>query len=78
MLALEDRLQAQITAQNLVIEALLDATIAKGALDANELLIRLEQFVTAPKLAGLKPEAVTLTSNEVEAWADMVFGLYLD
>ncbi|WP_205467596.1 hypothetical protein [Chromobacterium alkanivorans] len=76
MSALEQRLQAQITAQNLVIEMLLDATFKAGVLDAQQLVDRLEQYVAAPKAAGLEPGAVAALTDEVDAWADMVFDLY--
>ncbi|MCG8991470.1 hypothetical protein LH427_04825 [Laribacter hongkongensis] len=78
MSALEKRLQAQITAQNLVIEALLEAAIKVGLLDARQLVERLEQYVEAPKADGVEPETVALLAGEVNAWADMVFDLYGD
>ncbi|AVG15363.1 hypothetical protein CFN79_05520 [Chromobacterium vaccinii] len=78
MINLERRLQAQITAQNLIIEALLDAVVKSGQLDPRELVTRLEQYVAAPKAVVADPEAVSAVTEEVDAWADMISGRYLE
>ncbi|QND84194.1 Uncharacterized protein ChrSV_1967 [Chromobacterium vaccinii] len=74
---LETRLQAQITAQNLMIEALLDAAIRAGQLDPRALADKLEQFVSAPKASCANPGEIAAVTIEVDAWADMVHEHYL-
>lgn len=74
---LETRLQAQITAQNLMIEALLDAAIRAGQLDPRALVDKLEQFVSAPKASVANPDEIAAVIVEVDAWADMVHEHYL-
>ncbi|MEN3809462.1 hypothetical protein ABH309_06010 [Chromobacterium piscinae] len=75
---LETRLQAQITAQNLMIEALLEAAIRAGQLDPRALLDKLEQFVSAPKASFVNRNAIAAVMGEVGAWADMISGRYLE
>lgn len=75
---LETRLQAQITAQNLMIEALLDAAIRSGQLDPRALVDKLEQFVSAPKASVAGPGEIAAVTSEVDAWADMISGRYLE
>ncbi|MBW7567059.1 hypothetical protein KIF53_13385 [Chromobacterium subtsugae] len=74
---LETRLQAQITAQNLMIEALLEAAIQAGQLDPSALVGKLEQFVSAPKASVTNPGEIAAVMGEVDAWADMISGRYL-
>lgn len=78
MLVLEKQLQAQITAQSLMIEALLETTLQAGALDVRRLVERLERYVEAPKAEGIDPGTAALLAGEVNAWADMIFDLYGD
>ncbi|UTH73953.1 hypothetical protein [Chromobacterium sp. IIBBL 290-4] len=75
---LETRLQAQITAQNLMIEALLDAAIRTGQLDPRALVDRLEKFVSAPKASVANPGEIAAVIVEVDAWADMISDRYLE
>ncbi|MCD4501113.1 hypothetical protein [Chromobacterium vaccinii] len=74
---LEARLQAQITAQNLIIEALLNAVIRAGQLDPRALVDTLEQFVSAPKASAANPGEIAAVIGEVDAWADMISDRYL-
>lgn len=73
---LERMLQARITAQALVIEALLDAVVKARLVEPSELVERLDTFAQAPKSEALNPSAVEAVNLEVGAWADMVFDLY--
>ncbi|MBP4049205.1 hypothetical protein J9978_06800 [Chromobacterium violaceum] len=75
---LEARLQAQITAQNLMIEALLDAAIRSGQLDPRALVDKLEKFVSAPKASFANRAEIAAVEGEVNAWADMISGRYLE
>ena len=73
---LEKRLNARMTAQSLMIEALLDAAIRAGQLDVRALVESLEQFVDAPKARAADPVEVEAVKVEVESWADMVYERY--
>lgn len=75
---LEARLQAQITAQNLMIEALLQAAIQAGQLDPRALVEKLEKFVSAPKASFANRAEIAAVEGEVNAWADMISGRYLE
>ncbi|NLR73556.1 hypothetical protein [Leeia aquatica] len=73
---LENRLQAQLTAQALLIETLLDTMVSTGQLDPQALVWRLEQYLAAPKARFADPTAALAVSSEVEAWADMAYDRY--
>lgn len=77
MTDLENRLQARITAQNLIIEALLDAVVRAGLMDVAAVVGKLEQFASAPKAGWLGTAEVSRVTEEVEGWADMIGDLYL-
>ncbi len=77
MTDLESRLQARVTAQSLIIEALLDATVRSGIVDASALVDRLEQFAHSPKAAWINSAEVGRVTEEIDAWADMLSDLYL-
>lgn len=76
MTDLESRLQARITAQNLMIEALLEAAIKAGQLDPKALVESLERYVDGPAAPFANPVEIEVVRTEVEAWADMVFDRY--
>lgn len=61
----EKRLNARITAQSLMIEALLEVAIKAGQLDARALVESLEQFVEAPKAPFADPVEVEAVRSEV-------------
>ena len=73
---IEKRLNARITAQSLMIEALLNAAIKAGQLDAEALVESLEQFVGSPKARFSDPVEIEAVRSEVDGWADMVFDRY--
>ena len=73
---IEKRLNARITAQSLMIEALLNAAIKAGQLDAEALVESLEQFVDAPKARAADPVEVGAVKSEVDGWADMLYARY--
>ena len=73
---MEKRLNARITAQSLMIEALLDAAVQAGQVDARALVERLERFIESPKARFLDPVEVEEVKNEAEAWADMIYERY--
>lgn len=73
---IEKRLNARITAQSLMIEALLEAAIKAGQLDVRALVESLEQFVEAPKAPFTDSVEVEAVRSEVEGWADMLFDRY--
>lgn len=73
---IEKRLNARITAQSLMIEALLDAAIKAGQLDVCALVESLEQFVESPKARFADPVEVEAVRGEVEGWADMLYERY--
>lgn len=72
----EKRLNARMTAQSLMIEALLDAAIRAGQLDVRALVESLEQFVDAPKARAADPIEVGAVKCEVDGWADMLYARY--
>lgn len=76
MQELEKRLNARMTAQSLMIEALLDAAIRAGQLDVRALVESLEQFVDAPKARSADPVEVGAVKCEVDGWADMLYEHY--
>lgn len=73
---MEKQLNARMTAQSLMIEALLDAAIRAGQIDVRALVESLEQFVDAPKARAADPVEVGAVKSEVEGWADMLYGRY--
>jgi hypothetical protein len=73
---IEKRLNARMTAQSLMIEALLNAAIKAGQLDVCALVESLEQFVESPKARFADPVEVEAVKSEVDGWADMVFDRY--
>ena len=73
---MEKRLNARITAQSLIIEALLGAAIQAGQLDVRALVESLEQFVDTPKALSADPVEIEAVKIEVESWADMVYERY--
>ena len=77
MTDLGNRLQARITAQNLIIEALLDAVVRAGLMDVAAVVAKLEQFATSPKASWLDSAEVGRVTEEVEGWSDMIGDLYL-
>ncbi len=73
---IEKRLNARITAQSLIITALLEAAIRSGPLDVRALVKSLEEFVDTPTAPEADPVEVEAVKDEVEGWADMVFDRY--
>lgn len=73
---IEKRLNARITAQSLIITALLEAAIRSGPLDVRALVKSLEEFVDTPIAPEADPVEVEAVKDEVEGWADMVFDRY--
>lgn len=73
---IEQRLNARITAQSLMIEALLGAAIRAGQLDVLALVESLEQFVESPKARFADLIEVDAVKSEVEGWADMLYERY--
>ncbi len=73
---MEKRLNARITAQSLMIEALLGAAIQAGQLDVRALVESLEQFVESPKARFADPVEIEAVRSEVEGWADMLYERY--
>ncbi len=73
---IEKRLNARITAQSLIITALLEAAIRSGQLDVRALVKSLEEFVDTPTAPEADPVEVEAVKDEVEGWADMVFDRY--
>ena len=73
---IEKRLNARITAQSLIITALLEAAIKSGQLDVRALVKSLEEFVDTPTAPEADPVEVEAVKDEVEGWADMVFDRY--
>jgi hypothetical protein len=78
MTDLEVKLQAQITAQNLIIEALLDACVGAGILDGGKLVARLGRYVEAPRAEWVPDGVADTVDREVRAWADMVAGVAMN
>ncbi len=74
---IESRLNARITAQGLLIEALLDAAAKAGQVDVRALVSSLEQFAEAPKSDAADPVEIEAVIDEVEGWADMLYDRYL-
>ncbi len=74
---IESRLNARITAQGLLIEALLEAAAKAGQLDVRALVDSLEQFAEAPKSDAADPVEIEAVIDEVEGWADMLYDRYL-
>lgn len=74
---MEKRLNARITTQTLLIEALLDAAAKAGQLDVRALVDSLEQFAEAPKSDAADPVEIEAVIDEVEGWADMLYDRYL-
>lgn len=73
-----NELEAKLTAQGLIIDALLTAVVRAKLLDPTELVQRLDEFVQSPKAPWVDPQAAKLVAEEVTAWADMIDDLYLD
>lgn len=73
---IEKRLNARITAQDLIINALLDAAIKSGQLDVRALVESLERFVDSPTAPAADPVEIEAVKSEVEGWADMLFDCY--
>lgn len=73
---IEKQLNARVTAQSLIITALLEAAIQSGQLDVRALVKSLEEFVDTPIAPEADPVEVEAVKDEVEGWADMVFDRY--
>lgn len=73
---MEKRLNARMTAQSLMIEALLSATIQAGQLDVRALVESLEQFVDTQKAPSADPVEIDAVKSEVDGWADMLYERY--
>lgn len=74
---IESRLNARITAQGLLIEALLDAAAKAGQLDVRALVDSLAQYAESPKSDLADPVEIEAVIDEVEGWADMLYDRYL-
>ena len=74
---MEKRLNARITAQGLLIEALLDAAAKAGQLDVRALVDNLTQYAESPKSELADPVEIDVLIDEVEGWADMLYDRYL-
>ncbi len=74
---MEKRLNARITAQTLLIEALLDAAAKAGQLDMQALVDNLTQYAESPKSELGDPVEIEALIDEVEGWADMLYDRYL-
>lgn len=72
MTDLEKRLQAQLTGQAIMIEALLRSCVAAGVLDADELTDVLDARAEAPTAIFSDARESALVRAELRAWADMV------
>ncbi len=73
-----NELNAKLTAQGLIIEALLTAVVRAKLLDPKELAQQLDEFVRSPKAPWVEAEEVKLVAEEVSAWADMIADLSID
>lgn len=68
-----ESLRAQITAQALIIETLLEACIAADLLTPGALLEKLEHAEDAPTAICVDPKYNGAFRAEVGGWADMVY-----
>ncbi len=70
------QLNAKISAQAMIIDALLATAIKANQLDVRGLVEQLEQFVASSPASWVDPIEDSALKSEVSAWADMLFELY--
>lgn len=68
-----ESLRAQVTAQALIIETLLESCVTAGLLAPETLVEKLERFEDAPTAICADPQYNAAFRAEIGGWADMVY-----